>query len=73
MRGLAPRSSRPLAHPGKRWGMAHGSRVFAIRLRGGDPLALRSRRDIPDFATAADKVVGIQARAWKDEGKSRRQ
>ena len=44
----------------------------ALARQGGDPLALRSRRDIPDFATAAATVIDIQAAAWK-EGKSRRQ
>ena len=45
----------------------------ALARRGGDPLALRARRDVPDFATAAAKVIDIQAGAWKDAGKSRRQ
>lgn len=45
----------------------------ALARQGGDPLALRTRRDIPDFATAAAKVIDIQAGGWKDAGKSRRQ
>ena len=45
----------------------------ALARQGGDPLALRARRDVPDFATAAAKVIDIQAGAWKDAGKSRRQ
>ena len=45
----------------------------ALARRGGDPLALRARRDVPDFATAAAKVIDVQAGAWKDAGKSRRQ
>jgi len=31
MRGLAPRSSRPRTHPGRRWTPADTLRVFAIR------------------------------------------
>ena len=31
IRGLAPRSSRPLTHPGRRWTHADALRVFAIR------------------------------------------
>lgn len=31
LRGLAPRSSRPLTHPGRRWTHADARRVFAIR------------------------------------------
>ncbi len=31
MRGLAPRSSRPLTHPGRCWTHADALRVFAIR------------------------------------------
>ncbi len=45
----------------------------ALARQGGDPLALRARRDVPDFAAAAAKVIDVQAGAWKDEGKSRRQ
>ena len=45
----------------------------ALARQGGDPLALRARRDIPDFATAAGKVIDIQAGGWKDASKSRRQ
>ena len=43
----------------------------ALARQGGDPLARRARRDIPDFATAAAKVVEIQAGAWKDGSNSR--
>ena len=31
MRGLAPRSSRPLTHPGRQWTLADALRAFAIR------------------------------------------
>ena len=31
LRGLAPRSSRPLTHPGRRWTHADALRVFALR------------------------------------------
>ena len=31
LRGLAPRSSRPLTHPGRRWTHADAQRLFAIR------------------------------------------
>ncbi len=51
--------------------MAFSNRALARQ--GGDPLALRERRDIPDFATAARKVIDIQAGAWRDAGKSRGQ
>ncbi len=51
--------------------MAHENRALARQ--GGDPLALRERHDIPDFTTAAGKVIDIQAGSWKDAGKSRRQ
>ena len=33
--------------------------------------SLRAWRDVPDFATAAAKLIDIQAGAWKDGGKSR--
>lgn len=42
----------------------------ALARRGGDPLALRARRDIPDFATAMATVIDIQAGGWKDSSKS---
>ena len=45
----------------------------ALARQGGDPLALRTRRDIPDFATSAATVIGIQSAAWKNAGKSRGQ
>ena len=49
--------------------IAFGNRALARR--GGDPLARRKRLEIPDFATAAAKVVDIQASAWKDASTSR--
>ena len=45
----------------------------ALARKGGDPLALRKKRDIPDFATAVAIVIDIQAGAWKDVGRSRAQ
>ena len=43
----------------------------ALARQGGDPLALRTRGDVPDFATAAAKVIDIQAGGWKNAGRSR--
>ena len=45
----------------------------ALARQGGDPLALRKKRDVPDFASATAEVIDIQASAWKDGGKSRLQ
>lgn len=45
----------------------------ALARQGGDPLALRARRDIPDFAAATATVIDIQAGGWKNAGKSRGQ
>ena len=45
----------------------------ALARRGGDSLALRARRDVPDFATAAATVIDIQSGGWKDADKSRKQ
>ena len=45
--------------------IAHDNRALARK--GGDPLALRARRDIPDFATATEQVIDIQAAGWKDQ------
>ena len=38
----------------------------ALAQRGGDPLALRAWRDVPNFATATAAVIDIQAGVWKD-------
>ncbi len=57
----------PLVGFGETRRMAFGNRALARQ--GGDLLALRVRRDIPDFAAAAAKVIDVQAGAWKDEGK----
>ena len=40
---------------------------------GGDPLALKQRPEVPTFAETVDKVIGIHAAGWKDNGKSEKQ
>ena len=37
---------------------------------GGDPLALKSRPDVPTFAEAIETVIGIHEPGWKDGGKT---
>ena len=37
---------------------------------GGDPRSLRSGRDVPTFADAAQTVIGIHKPGWKDGGKT---
>ena len=44
-----------------------------VARQGGDPLALRVRRDVPDFATAAATVIAMYAGGWKASGRSRTQ
>ena len=40
---------------------------------GGDPLALKQRRDLPTFEAAVEKVIAIHQEGWKDGGKSANQ
>ena len=40
---------------------------------GGDPVTLRRRPDVPNFAQAAETVIAIHREGWKDGGKSEAQ
>ena len=37
---------------------------------GGDPLTLRRRPDIPTFEAAAEAVIALHAKNWKDSGRT---
>ena len=44
-----------------------------ISKAGGDPKTLRRRPEVPTFAQAAETVIGIHRKGWKDGGKSEMQ
>ena len=77
MRGLAPRSSRPLTHPGRQWTLADALRAFAIRgeMRwcGKARLHLEHNLRHPDnplCLAAVGRIVqwGLEAGRIKPEG-----